>query len=107
MGLTRYWYRPRELNAERFRAFAGACSEAGAELAGSLADAAFTEEEIRFEGSPGCETFLVERVSTRGRAEEPVFEFRKTQGLPHDAAVKRCLRILKEHFPDVEIPNPA
>ncbi len=107
MGYTRYWYRPRELNAERFSAFVAACSEACAELAESAADVAFTEEEVRFEGSPGCETFLIERVSTGGRAEEPVFEFCKTQRLPYDAAVERCLQTLKEHFPEVEIPEPA
>ena len=107
MGFTRYWYRPRELDAERFSAFADACKEACAELAGSLADAAFTAGEVCFEGIPGCETFLIERISTRGRAEEPVFEFCKTQRLPYDAAVERCLRILKEHFPEVEIPDPA
>jgi len=97
------------MDAERFRAFADACNdacgEACAELAGNLADSAFTAEDVRFEGSPGCETFLIERVSTRGRAEEPVFEFCKTQRLPYDAAVERCLRILKEHFPEVEIPT--
>jgi hypothetical protein len=107
MGYTRYWYRPRELDAERFRAFAEACQTACAELAECLADTTFTEEEVRFEGSPGCETFLIERVSTRGRAEEPVFEFCKTQRLPYDAAVERCLHTLKEHFPEVEIPDPA
>ena len=107
MGFTRYWVRLRELDAERFGTFADACKEACAELAESLADAAFTEEEVRFEGSPGCETFPIERISTRGRAEDPVFEFCKTQRLPYDAAVERCLRILKEHFPEVEFPEPA
>jgi hypothetical protein len=105
MGFTRYWVRPKELDAERFRAFAEACREACAKLDGCLADSAFIAEEVRFEGNPGCETFLIERVSTRGRAEEPVFEFCKTQRLPYDAAVERCLRILKEHFPEVDILN--
>ena len=107
MGFTRYWVRPRELDAERFRAFADACNETCAELSEVLADAAFTAEEVRFDGHPGCETFLIERISTRGRGEEPVFEFCKTQHLPYDAAVERCLRILKDHFSEVEIPDPA
>jgi hypothetical protein len=99
MGFTRYWTRPRELDAERFRTFAEACQEVCAELVDNLADPAFTTEDVRFGGNPGCETFLIERVSTRGRGEEPVFEFCKTQHLPYDAVVGRCLRILKEHFP--------
>ena len=107
MGFTRYWVRPRELDAERFRAFADACNEACAELAESLADATFTAEEVRFEGNPGCETFLIERVSTRDRHGAPVFEFCKTQRLPYDGAVALCLRILKENFPEVDIPDPA
>ena len=107
MGYTRYWVRPRELDAEQFRAFAEACEKACAELAGSLADAAFGADEVRFEGNPGCETFLIERVSTRGWAEEPVFEFCKTQRLPYDAAVERCLQILQAHFHEAEIPEPS
>ncbi len=107
MGFTRYWIRPRELDAEQFRAFAEACDKACAGLVGSLVGTAFTAEEVCFEGNPGCETFLIERVSTRGQTEESVFEFCKTQRLPYDTAVKRCLQILKEHFPEVEIPEPA
>lgn len=107
MGFTRYSYRPRAMEAERFAAFADECREACSGLAGSVADAAFTEEEVRFDGDPGCETFLVERIATRGRVEERVFEFCKTQGLPYDACVARCLEIFKEHFPEVEIPDPA
>ncbi len=108
MGFTRYWHRPRELDAERFRAFADACQEACAELEGCFADPVFTADEVRFDGRPGCETFLVERIATCGRGGEPVFEFCKTQRLCYDTAVERCLRILQEHFPDeVEIPDPA
>jgi hypothetical protein len=107
MGFTRYWVRPRELDAEQFRAFADACEKACADLADDLADTTFTGEEVRFEGNPGCETFLVERISTRDRCGAPVFEFCKTQRLAYDAAVERCLRILKEHFPEVDIPDPA
>ena len=107
MGFTRYWIRPRELDAEQFRAFADACNKACTELLGCLEATTFTADDIRFEGCPGCETFLIERVSTRGRGEEPVFEFCKTQRLPYDAAVERCLRVLKEHFPGVELPEPA
>jgi hypothetical protein len=66
MGFTRYWVRPRELDAKRFRAFADACQTACAELAGCLAESTFTADKVRFEGSPGCETFLIERFSTRG-----------------------------------------
>jgi hypothetical protein len=95
------------LDAERFRAFADACNEACTALADSTADAAFTAEDVRFDGNPGCETFLIERISTRDRCGAPVFEFCKTQHLPYDAAVERCLRILKDHFPEVDIPDPA
>jgi hypothetical protein len=96
------------LDAERFRAFADACDKACSTLEGNnLVDAIFTADQIRFEGRPGCETFLIERVSTRGRAEEPVFEFCKTQRLPYDAAVERCLQILQAHFHEAEIPEPS
>jgi hypothetical protein len=27
--------------------------------------------------------------------------------LPYDTAVERCLRILQEHFPEVDIADPA
>ena len=107
MGFTRYWVRPRELDAERFRVFADACSKACSALECNLVDAVFTADEVRFEGSPGCETFLIERVSTRGRGEEPIFEFCKTQRLPYDTAVERCLQVLQAHFHEVEIPEPA
>lgn len=107
MGFTRYWVRPRELDAERFRVFADACEKACAGLAGCLADSTFTVDEVRFEGRPGCETFLIERVSSRGRGEEPVFEFCKTQRLPFDSAVERCLQILQTHFHEVEVPEPS
>ena len=107
MGFTRYWVRPRELDAERFRVFADACSKACSSLECNLVDAVFTADQIRFEDRPGCETFLIERVSTRGRAEEPVFEFCKTQRLPYDAAVERCLQILQAHFHEAEIPEPS
>ncbi len=108
MGFTRYWHRPRVMDAARFGAFADACQEACVELDGCLAAPTFTEDEVRFDGSPGCETFLVERIATRGRGEEPVFEFCKTAHLPYDTAVEQCLRILQEHFPnEVEIPDPA
>jgi hypothetical protein len=107
MGFTRYWVRPRELDAERFRVFADACSKACSALECNLVDATFTAEEVRFDGSPGCETFLIERVSTRGRAEEPVFEFCKTQRLPYDTVVERCLQSLQAHFHEVEIPEPS
>ena len=91
----------------RFRAFAEVCQETCPELLGCLEATAFTADEVRFDGSPGCETFLVERISTRGRREMRVFEFCKTQRLPYDTAVERCLRILQEHFPEVDIPDPA
>jgi hypothetical protein len=107
MGFTRYWVRPSELDAERFRVFAKACEKACSARECNLVDTTFTADEVRFEGFPGCETFLIERVSTRGRAEERVFEFCKTQMRPYDAAAERCLQILKEHFPEVEIPEPS
>lgn len=107
MGYTRYWARPRELDAEQFRAFAEACRATCAELEGCLTDASFTADKICFKGRPGCETFLIERVASSSRREGLIFEFCKTQRLPYDAAVDQCLTILKARFPEVEIPEPA
>jgi len=107
MGSTRYWTRPRELDAVRFNEFAQACAANCAGFEERLAEAVFSEEEVRFSGRPECEPFIVERVSTGRERDGVVFEFCKTQHLPYDEAVDKCLQLLKEHFPEVTLPEPS
>lgn len=110
MGFTRYWVRPAELEAERFSAFSKACQEACQEYRDSIFDPRFTDDEVAFDGWPDCEPFVIERISGNAwrenrRRENGIFEYCKTQRLPYDAAVARCLELLKEHFPEVEVPE--
>jgi len=107
MGFTRYWTRPKELDAAKFAAFAAACQEACREFDGQLVNATFSMEEVLFDANPGCETFHVPRVSPEDARDGEVFEFCKTRRLPYDAAVERCLALLKEHFPEVTLPEPS
>lgn len=107
MGFTRYWTRPKELDAERFALFSAACRDACADLAGSLIKAAFNRDEVCFEGNPGCEPFFLERVSSGRIREDRVSEYCKTQKLPYDEAVRRCVDLLKEHFPEVVVEDPS
>lgn len=108
MGFTRYWRRPRELDAPTFARFADACKSACISLEQPLSEAVFTEDIVAFAGSPGCELFIIERLSSRRIEREGlVSEFCKTQNLPYDAMVQTCLALLKNHFPAVDIPRPA
>ena len=108
MGFTRYWIRPKELDAERFVLFSAACRDACADMAEVLANTVFGISQVSFEGKPRCETFTIDQVST-GRIirENGVFECCKTQKLPYDAAVAECLDLLKDYFPEVEIEEPS
>lgn len=108
MGFTRYWRRPRELDEVTFSEFAAACKDVCTSSDQPLSEATFTEEMVSFEGNPGCEPFMIERVSSRRIEREGlVSEFCKTQQLPYDKVVEKCLVLLKDHFPEVEIPRPA
>lgn len=107
MGYTRYWTRPRELDAIRFSAYSRACAAACVSLEERLTDSIFDSEQVKFGGRPGCELFIIERVSTRRERDGMVFEFCKTQNLPYDEAVDRCLQLLREHFPEVSLPDPS
>ena len=62
---------------------------------------------VSFEGKPGCEPFILGRMATGSYRRGSYFEFCKTQQMPYDQAVQRCLELLKEHFPEVEIPEPS
>jgi hypothetical protein len=105
MVYTRCWFRPKELDAEKFRLFAEACQKAAAQMGDILNSATFTPEDVSIEGSPGCETFTIDRISISEGQEELLFEFCRTELLPYDAVVERCLNLLKEYFPEVDIPN--
>jgi len=107
MGFTRYWTRPKEFDAAKFQEYAAACQEACREFDDQLVNVAFDGEEVLFDAVPGCETFHVPRVSLEDAQNGEVFEFCKTRQLPYDAAVERCLALLKEHFPEVTLPEPS
>jgi hypothetical protein len=95
------------LDAVRFEEYANACQEACQTFDGQLVNATFSVEEVLFDAIPGCETFHVQRVSLEDAQNGEVFEFCKTMRLPYDTVVKKCLVLLKEHFPQVTIHEPS
>ncbi len=112
MGFTRYWVRPEELDAEIFSLFSSECDEACREFTDYLKDPMFNDVVVLFEGNPGCEPFIIERVSSHAkrenrRRENGIFEYCKTEHFPYDKAVAKCLELLKAHFLEVEIPEPS
>ena len=107
MGFTRYWVRPRQLERDRFRSFADACKLECSALGVGLLAEEFTTESISFDGIPSCERFTIECVSQGRERDGRITEYCKTQGLPYDKAVVACLALLKEHFPEVELPEPS
>ena len=107
MGFTRYWTRPRKLDATPFASFAAECREACAALNIELKNTMFSDDLVSFEGSPGCEPFVVSRESNGREHSGRISEFCKTQKLPYDRAVEKCLALLNHHFPEVDIPEPS
>ena len=108
MGYTRYWRRPPVLEANHFASFSAECETACHALDIPLREMVCDDDIVSFQGLPGCEHFCVARVSAGRVREGMVSEFCKTQGLPYDKAVERCLQILTQHFPhEVEIPEPS
>lgn len=107
MGFTRYWTRPKELDVERFAAFSAACAEVCNEYGDCVTNAVLNNEQVSFEGTPGCEPFVIERVSSGRERDGNVFEFCKTQELPYDNVVERCLELFSSHFAEVAIPEPS
>lgn len=112
MGFTRYWVRPAKLDAEKFSLFSKACQEVCQEYSGCIANAIFSDDVVMFDGSPNWEPFMIERVSSyvareNRHHEKGIFEFCKTAKLPYDEAVAKCIDLLKEHFPEVEVEEPS
>lgn len=112
MGFTRYWIRPEELDKEQFALFSKACEDACQELREVLFAPRFTEDEVAFDGFPNCEPFIIERVSSNAIRdsrirENGILEYCKTQELPYDEAVKKCIELLNEYFPEVEMPEAS
>jgi len=104
MGFTRFWRRPRELDRERFGLYGIRCRGICNDFGDVVACIETNDEEVRLNGQPECEPFVVRRISNGRESDGLVSEFCKTQGLPYDAAVERCLAILAELFPEVELP---
>jgi hypothetical protein len=107
MGFTRYWTRPREFDTQRFATFAAACAEVCSEFEDCIMHAVFSDEKVSFEGTPGCEPFVIERVSFGREREGNVFGFCKTQELQYDDVVERCLELVASHFAEITIPEPS
>lgn len=107
MGYTRYWRRPPELDAARFIEFTRMCESIVHEFADTIANTELDGEHIHLEGQPNCEPLVIERVSQGRERDGLVTEFCKTQRLPYDAAVERCLQALAAVFPEVELPPPS
>jgi hypothetical protein len=101
MAFTRYWVRPKVLEAKSFAKFSAACEKACKKFPGKLVDAVFTGDVVRFGAEPGW--FVIERVSSDEDLDGEVFDFCKTCRYPYDAIVARCLTLLKEHFPEVTV----
>lgn len=107
MGYTRYWTRPRKLDPSCFAKFAAECETACAVFGMGLKNTMFSDDAVSFEGNPGCEPFAITVESTGRERSGRVSEFCKTQKLPYDRAVEACLILLKQHFPEVEVPEPS
>lgn len=107
MGFTRFWRRPRELDIAAFAQFAVACQRECGAFKGTLVNARFDIETVSFDGLPGCEPFVLNRVSNGRENAGRISEFCKTQKLPYDAAVAKCLHVLKEFFPEAEVLEPS
>lgn len=107
MGFTRYWRRPDELDQEKFDQFVQECRKICMDSSELISSFEVTVDHVRIDGQPGCEPFVVNRKSEGRLRDGCVSEFCKTQGLPYDAVVQRCLEALALHFPEVQIPMPS
>lgn len=107
MGYTRYWRRPQEFDEARFSAFAKECIGIASAFADTLAVCECEQDYVHVEGKPGCEPFLILRISQGREREGLVTEFCKTQGLPYDVVVEQCLQALAAEFPEVQLPPPS
>ena len=108
MGFTRYWQRPKELEQVQFRLFARDCERICADLDVELIDPIFDDEQVSFEAKPCCESFSIKRISSNRERDGKVSEFCKTQKLPYDLVVSKCIESLKKNFgEEIVVPNPS
>lgn len=106
MGFTRYWRRPQELDEARFIEFASECQDTCAAMPVTLVNSQFDSKIVTFSGLPGCEPFVLERISNGRVRDGLVSEFCKTQSLAYDQAVAACLDLLSSYFMEVEVIPP-
>ncbi len=118
MGYTHYWYRPKELDKEKFAKASADCKKVTQWLAEpgrnihiqyEYTDSrppVFTDELVRFNGvgEEGHETFLIaqkhETSFPQTDKEGRYFAFCKTARKDYDPAVTACLTIFKHYFGD-------
>ena len=119
MGYTHYWYRPKELDAEKFMAYAADCKKIyddgvlNVGLDGDIeGPPIFDEKMIFFNGEHGesCESFYMPREIFYAPRESEgndklYFQFCKTRRHPYDTMVQMCLIALKHHFVAVVIKS--
>jgi len=99
MGYTHYWYRPRLLDALKFRAFRIDLEKVVWRSGVNVVDVALTDEGVLFAG--GCEALKIDQAFA-GRSvrsgEDRCFDFCKTEGMKYDALVVAALLLAKMHF---------
>ena len=107
MGVTHYWQRDAEFDADKFAAavldIGLAVKHIGVPLAGAGGDgdAILTQEMIVFNGRDvPCEDFAVRITEEPRRAQPRVFSYCKTEGAPYDFCVKAALIVLRHHLGD-------
>jgi len=101
MGYTHYWYRPRILDATRFRDFRIDLEKVVRGSGIPLDNSALTDEGVMIDGRG--EPFVIDQCFAgrirQGNANR-CFAFCKTQHLPYDALVTAALMLAKIHFGD-------
>lgn len=120
MSTTYYWYRPRELDPDRYRAWIDDCRKIIQHAAAGPADRAVTIRGPEGTGEPvisdslfaingdaaaglECEPFEIPRIlpkQFRDRADEEgrIFKFCKVAGRPYESVVAGCLAVFEKRF---------
>lgn len=130
MSTTYYWYRPRQLDPDAYRAWIEDCRKIIEQAAAGTADRAVVVRGPEGTGEPvvsdsllalngdataglECEPFVVPRILAkefRDRADEEgrIFKFCKVAGRPYESVVAGCLAAFEQRFgPAVRVEADA
>lgn len=117
MGYTHYWHRESILSQPEFNLLVEDVKKiihlSNIPIKGwnGKGEPELTNNTIRFNGEPSCETFSITRsiASQSKKWESPTnnlyFNFCKTNREPYDTVVVACLVALKKHFPNSKISS--